>query len=316
MGKQLKHRGPDWSGNHVANNTILVHERLSIVGLDTGAQPLVSDDGNIALAVNGEIYNHKILRKQLKTPYPFKTHSDCEVVIPLYQEHGIDAPKFLDGMFSWVLHDKKEDRLIAARDPIGITTFYIGRSSTTPGSVYFASELKCLHPVCDQIESFPPGHVYDSKTDQITRYYTPKWLMEPTNIPTTPLDLKALRETFERSVRKRLMAEVPYGVLLSGGLDSSLVAAIAQRETVRLQKEYARQQALLSSGANSPSIDGVASLPKKAGTGEDELAGVDENYRLDTVPVLSQLNSFSIGLPGAPDSVAALETARYLGTKQ
>jgi asparagine synthase (glutamine-hydrolysing) len=112
------------------------------------------------------------------------------------------------------------------------------------------------------------------------------------------------------------MAEVPYGVLLSGGLDSSLVAAIAQRETVRLQKEYARQQALLSSGANSPSIDGVASLPKKAGTGEDELAGVDENYRLDTVPVLSQLNSFSIGLPGAPDSVAALETARYLGTKQ
>jgi asparagine synthase (glutamine-hydrolysing) len=318
MGKQLKHRGPDWSGNHVANNTILVHERLSIVGLDTGAQPLVSDDGNIALAVNGEIYNHKILRKQLKTPYPFKTHSDCEVVIPLYQEHGIDAPKFLDGMFSWVLHDKKEDRLIAARDPIGITTFYIGRSSTTPGSVYFASELKCLHPVCDQIESFPPGHVYDSKTDQLTRYYDPKWLVEPTNIPSTPLDLKALRETFERSVRKRLMAEVPYGVLLSGGLDSSLVAAIAQRETVRLQKEYARQQALISSGTNSPSIDGVAgrAIPQKDGTGEDELAGVDENYHLNSVPVLSQLNSFSIGLPGSPDSVAALEVARYLGTKQ
>ena len=314
MGKQIKHRGPDWSGNHIANNTVLVHERLSIVGIDTGAQPMLSEDGNIALAVNGEIYNHKILRKQLKTPYPFKTHSDCEVVIPLYQEHGIDAPKYLDGMFSWVLHDKSQDRLVAARDPIGITTFYIGRSSSTPGAVYFASELKCLHPVCDQIESFPPGHVYDSKTDKLTRYYTPNWLVEPESIPTNPLDLKLLRETFERSVRKRLMAEVPYGVLLSGGLDSSLVASIAQRETLRLQKEYARQQALLSSGTNSPSMDGVASRPT-AGVEQEELAGVDENYHLNSVPVLSQLNSFSIGLPGAPDSVAAQEVAKYLGTK-
>ncbi|KAK3062492.1 asparagine synthetase, partial [Teratosphaeriaceae sp. CCFEE 6253] len=113
-------------------------------------------------------------------------------------------------MFSWVLHDKKQDRLIAARDPIGITTFYMGRSSSTPGTVYFASELKCLHPVCDQIDSFPPGHVYDSKTDKLTRYFTPKWLVEPSNVPSTPLDLTVLRETFERSVRKRLMAEVPY----------------------------------------------------------------------------------------------------------
>ncbi|KAI7423775.1 Asparagine synthetase, partial [Hortaea werneckii] len=161
MGKQVKHRGPDWSGNHTANSTILVHERLSIVGIDTGAQPILSDDESIALAVNGEIYNHKILRKRLHHSYNFKTHSDCEVIIPLYQEYGIDAPKHLDGMFSWVLHDKKQDRLIAARDPIGITTFYMGRSSSTPGSVYFASELKCLHPVCDQIEAFPPGHVYD-----------------------------------------------------------------------------------------------------------------------------------------------------------
>ena len=172
----MRHRGPDWSGNHTANNTILVHERLAIVGVDTGAQPMLSDDGSIALAVNGEIYNHKILRKRLRTPYPFKTHSDCEVIIPLYMEHGIDAPKYLDGMFSWVLHDKAQDRIVAARDPIGITTFYIGRSSTTPGSVYFASELKCLHPVCDQIDAFPPGHVYDSKTDKLTRYFTPNWL--------------------------------------------------------------------------------------------------------------------------------------------
>ena len=317
MGKQVKHRGPDWSGNHTANNTILVHERLSIVGVDTGAQPMLSEDGTVALAVNGEIYNHKILRKRLAKPYGFKTHSDCEVIIPLYQEHGIDAPKFLDGMFSWVLHDKAQDRLIAARDPIGITTFYIGRSSTMPGAVFFASELKCLHPVCDQIQNFPPGHVYDSKTDQLTQYFTPKWLVEPSTIPTTPVDLTLLRETFERSVRKRLMAEVPYGVLLSGGLDSSLVASIAQRETRRLQKEHARQQALFQSGTNSPTINGVAQA-RKPGLDvvpEDELAGIDENYHLTSVPVLSQLNSFSIGLPGAPDSIAAQEVARYLGTR-
>ena len=320
MGRQVRHRGPDWSGNHTANGTILVHERLSIVGVDTGAQPMLNEDESIALAVNGEIYNHKILRKRLRKPYPFKTHSDCEVIIPLYQEFGIDAPKYLDGMFSWVLHDKKQDRLIAARDPIGITTFYIGRSSSTPGSVYFASELKCLHPVCDQIESFPPGHVYDSKTDKLTRYFTPKWLMEPSQVPTTPLDLTLLRETFERSVRKRLMAEVPYGVLLSGGLDSSLVASIAQRETLRLQKEYARAQAFLTSGVNTPHVNGETNgtQPTSDSNGvpaEDELAGIDEDYTLHSVPVLSQLNSFSIGLPGAPDSKAAAEVARFLGTK-
>nr|POF16374.1 asparagine synthetase [glutamine-hydrolyzing] 1 [Quercus suber] len=316
MGKQVKHRGPDWSGNHISNNSILVHERLSIVGVDTGAQPMVNDDQSVALAVNGEIYNHKILRKQLKTPYPFKTHSDCEVIIPLYLEHGLDAPKFLDGMFSWVLHDKKQDRMIAARDPIGITTFYIGRSSATPGAVYFASELKCLHPVCDKIDSFPPGHVYDSKTDQLTRYYTPKWLVEPSNIPTTPLDLQLIRTTFEKSVRKRLMAEVPYGVLLSGGLDSSLVASIAQRETLRLQREYAKRQAAMQSGINTPTTNGfVDATPAVGEVREDDLAGVDEEYHLSSVPILSQLNSFSIGLPGAPDSKAAQEVARYLGTK-
>ena len=205
-------------------------------------------------------------------------------------------------MFSWVLHDKKQDRILAARDPIGITTFYMGRSSETPGAVYFASELKCLYPVCDKIDAFPPGHVYDSKTDKITRYYTPKWLMEPSSIPTEPLDYKKLRTSFERAVRKRLMAEVPYGVLLSGGLDSSLVASIAQRETLRLQKAHAAQLEGRSNGTKTPEE-------------QDELAGIDEDYRISAVPVLSQLNSFSIGLPDAPDSKAALEVAKFLGTK-
>ncbi|KAF2158353.1 hypothetical protein M409DRAFT_31123 [Zasmidium cellare ATCC 36951] len=315
MGKQIKHRGPDWSGNHIANNTILVHERLAIVGVDTGSQPLLSQDEGIALAVNGEIYNHKILRKQLKTSYIFRTHSDCEVIIPLYQQNGIDTPKFLDGMFSWILHDEKQDRLIAARDPVGITSFYVGRSSTYPGALFFASELKSLHPVCDGIDPFPPGHVYDSKTGAFERYFTPRWLVEPKYIPTSRLDLGVLREMFERSVRKRLMAEVPYGVLLSGGLDSSLVAAIAQRETLRLQNERARQKASLS-GTSTPTINGIANgtaLPSR--TSEQTLAGVDENYHLDSAIILSQLHSFSIGLPDAPDTKAAQEVAKYLDTR-
>jgi asparagine synthase (glutamine-hydrolysing) len=220
-----------------------------------------------------------------------------------YLEHDIDTPRFLDGMFSWVLHDKKQNRVIAARDPIGITTFYLGRSSSVPGAVYFASELKCLHPVCDDIISFPPGHVYDSKTDKLTRYYDPKWLVEPTKIPTAPVDYKLLRTTFEKSVRKRLMAEVPYGVLLSGGLDSSLVASIAQRETLRMN-ELARKQT--SGPTNGAEADGHAA---------GHLVGIDESNELATVQMLPQLNSFSIGLPGAPDAVAAQEVAKFLGTK-
>lgn len=209
-------------------------------------------------------------------------------------EHGIDAPKFLDGMFSWVLFDKKENRVIAARDPIGITSFYQGWSSKEPTAVFFASELKSLYPVCDKIISFPPGHVYDSKTDTTTRYFEPKW-WDPTQVPSTPIDYLSIRDSLERSVRKRLMAEVPYGVLLSGGLDSSLVASIAQRETLKMQ---AAQKAA-SGDAN----------------GDSGLVGIDDTNELSNVPTLSQLHSFSIGLPGAPDTKAALEVAKYLGTK-
>jgi len=296
LAKLVRHRGPDWSGSVIANNTILCHERLSIVGVDSGAQPLVSDDEDIILAVNGEIYNHRLLRKGLKKPYPFKTHSDCEVIIPLYKEHGLDTPKYLDGMFSWVLYDKKLNRAIAARDPIGITTFYIGWSSKEPGTVYFASELKCLHTVCDKIQSFPPGHVFDSATGQITRYFEPTW-WDGSRIPQKPADLKLLRETLEKSVRKRLMAEVPYGVLLSGGLDSSLVASIAQRETLRLKKLAEEQAATVN------------------GNDDEGLVGIGEDNKLRTKTLMPELNSFSIGLPGAPDNEAALEVAKFLGTK-
>lgn len=269
------------------------------MGVDTGAQPLVNDEGTIALAVNGEIYNHRILRKHLKKPYNFKTHSDCEVIIPLYQDYDLDAPNKLDGMFSFVLYDKEQDRTIAARDPIGITSFYFGRSSKTPGAVFFASELKALAPVCDKIEAFPPGHVYDSKTDKFTRYFQPSWWDE-NKIPDTPVDYKLLRKTLEKSVLKRLMAEVPYGVLLSGGLDSSLTASIAQRESLR-------QRAIINSQTNGE----VNGEPK---TGA-KLVGIDDDDELSTVTFLPQLHSFSIGLPDAPDTKAALEVAKFLGTK-
>ncbi len=227
-------------------------------------------------------------------------------------EYGLDAPKHLDGMFSFVLYDKKLDRTIAARDPIGITTFYQGWSSTQPGAVYFGSELKCLYPVCDKIESFPPGHIYDSLTNQRTRYFQPTW-WDPTRVPDTPLDLKLLRETLERSVRKRLMAEVPYGVLLSGGLDSSLVASIAQRETLRL-----RNMALASdtAEANSPAqVNGGGGEKEEDVDRGEGLVGIDDENKLSTVTYLPQLNSFSIGLPGSPDNKAALEVAKFLGTK-
>ncbi|KZF25687.1 asparagine synthetase [Xylona heveae TC161] len=299
LAKAIRHRGPDWSGNLISNNTILAHERLSIVGVDSGAQPLVNDEKTIALAVNGEIYNHRILRKGLKNPYHFQTHSDCEVIIPLYKEHGLDAPKYLDGMFAWVLYDKEQDRTIAARDPIGVVSFYQGFSSKEPGAVYFASELKCLHPVCDKIVAFPPGHVYDSKTGEMTRYFQPNW-WDPTNVPSTPVDYKLIRESLERSVRKRLMAEVPYGVLLSGGLDSSLVAAIAQRETLK-SEEARRKLGLTDAQALEKSTDG--------------LVGINDDNELSSVTILPQLNSFSIGLPGAPDTKAALEVAKFLGTR-
>jgi asparagine synthase (glutamine-hydrolysing) len=205
-------------------------------------------------------------------------------------------------MFSWVLHDKEQDRVVAARDPIGITTFYMGRAAAQPGTVFFASELKCLYPVCDTILAFPPGHVYDSRTDRLTRYYAPAWLIEPSTIPTTPINYKLLRLTLERSVRKRLMAEVPFGVLLSGGLDSSLVAAIAQREIQRLNASVK----VANGTANGAANDGHAA---------DQLVGIDDENHLSTVQVLPELNSFSIGLPGAPDSKAGEAAARFLGTK-
>ncbi|KAK9469841.1 hypothetical protein V1512DRAFT_257143 [Lipomyces arxii] len=286
LSKLIRHRGPDWSGNFVKNKTIIAHERLAIVGLDSGAQPLTNDDETLALGVNGEIYNHVIIRHALGDSYKFKTQSDCEVIIPLYLKYDIDCPNHLDGMFAFVLYDAVKDRMIASRDPIGITSLYMGRSSTCPGAVFFASEMKSLSEVCDDIITFPPGHIYDSATDKLTRYFNPSW-WDGEKIPSTPLDLLAIRKSLEAAVRKRLMSEVPYGVLLSGGLDSSLIASIAARETLKAQ------------GGTSTS---------------GNLTGVDEEGHLSGAASWPRLHSYAIGLPGAPDLIAAQKVADYIGT--
>ncbi|KAG8932924.1 asparagine synthetase [Tulasnella sp. 419] len=300
--KKLRHRGPDWSGCYVGKESILVHERLAIVGVDTGAQPLVTEDGKLILAVNGEIYNHVKLRKGLKNPAHFKTHSDCEVIHHLYREHDKELCNMLDGMFSFVLLDESvtPSRIIAARDPVGITTLYQGWHSKNPDQVYFASELKALIDECDNIISFPPGHVYDSRTKTTERYYNPSWWDTDSddfkNIPANKSDLKLLRESLEAAVRKRLMSEVPYGVLLSGGLDSSLIAAIAARETEKVAQAMAaaRRKHLESTGSSTP---------------ENPL--ITEELAILSWP---QLHSFSIGLPNSPDLLAARKAAAYLGT--
>jgi asparagine synthase (glutamine-hydrolysing) len=278
---------------------------------------LVNEERTIFLAVNGEIYNHRILRKQLRSNTKFQTNSDCEVILHLvsapvhtlaglllmwsqYPKHDIDTPKLLDGMFSFVLYDKTRDRTIAARDPIGITSFYQGWSSKTPNAVYFASELKCLHPVCDKIISFPPGHIYDSATAKTTRYFQPSW-WDPSRVPVAPVDYKRIRTTLEKAVRKRLMAEVPYGVLLSGGLDSSLIASIAARETSK-----ARANGTLAAGAQANGHTGLAL--------KHNLVGIDDSDDHSTITALPELHSFSIGLVGSPDTIAAKKVANYLGT--
>ncbi|CAI5505009.1 unnamed protein product [Closterium sp. Naga37s-1] len=218
--------GPDWSGVHVHNNNFLAHERLAIVDPASGHQPLYNETKEIIVTVNGEIYNHEALKKSLKQKHSFSTESDCEVIAHLYEEHGEELVQELDGIFAFVLLDTRDNSFIAARDPIGVCSMYIGWGRD--GSVWFASEMKALKDECERFEIFPPGKIYSSKqTPPMRQWYNPKWFDE--HIPDTPYDPLVLRAAFEKAVTKRLMTDVPFGVLLSGGLDSSLVASVAKR---------------------------------------------------------------------------------------
>lgn len=225
--QRQRHRGPDWSGVYVDTGAILVHERLAIVDPAGGSQPLLSEDGQLALAVNGEIYNHRELKAELLHPYPFQTGSDCEVINALYRE---DAPASylnrLNGIFAFALWDKMAGRVIIARDPIGVVPLYWGHDRE--GRLRVASELKSLVDECADVAQFPPGHWYDSATGALSRYYERAW-REYGEVEGVQVQLQELREAFERAVHRQLMTDVPYGVLLSGGLDSSLVAAVAAR---------------------------------------------------------------------------------------
>nr|VDD65070.1 unnamed protein product [Brassica oleracea] len=220
----LRHRGPDWSGIYQHEDNYLAHERLAIVDPDSGDQPLFNEDKTIVVTVNGEIYNHEELRKDLKN-HKFRTGSDCDVISHLYEEHGENFVDMLDGVFSFVLLDTKHNSFMVARDAIGVTSLYIGWG--LDGSVWISSEMKGLHEDCEHFEVFPPGHLYSSKSGRFKQWYNPPWYNE--SVPSTPYEPLAVRRAFEDAVTKRLMSDVPFGVLLSGGLDSSLVVSITAR---------------------------------------------------------------------------------------
>lgn len=274
--QRQRHRGPDWSGVYADDRAILVHERLAIVDPAGGSQPLLSEDGALVLAVNGEIYNQQALKRELRVPYAFQTGSDCEVVSALYREHEADGGgpsaflERLNGIFAFALWDRGSGRVIIARDPIGVVPLYWGHDRE--GRLRVASEMKALADSCADVAQFPPGHWYDSATGTLTQYYRRPW-RDFDAVAGVDVSLGDLREAFEAAVHRQLMTDVPYGVLLSGGLDSSLVAAVAAR--------YARHR-------------------------------VEDGDRSEAW--WPRLHSFAIGLEGSPDLAAAAIAAESLGT--
>ncbi|MBR1465445.1 MAG: asparagine synthase B [Bacteroidaceae bacterium] len=226
MSQKIRHRGPDWSGIYCGGSAILAHERLSIVDPESGGQPLYSPDRRQVLAVNGEIYNHQTIRKQYAGKYDFQTGSDCEVILALYRDKGINFLEDLSGIFAFVLYDEEKDMFLIARDPIGVIPLYIGYDED--GTVYVASELKALEGQCDRYEPFLPGHYYYSGDPGMKRYYTRDW-MDYEAVKDNPASVSDIHDALEDAVRRQLMSDVPYGVLLSGGLDSSVISAIAQK---------------------------------------------------------------------------------------
>ena len=225
MSQKIRHRGPDWSGIYCGKSAILAHERLSIVDPESGRQPLFSTDGKQILAVNGEIYNHQEIRKQFEGKYEFQTGSDCEVILALYREKGINFIEDLSGIFAFALYDEEKDEFLVARDQIGVIPLYIGFDSD--GKVYVASELKALEGQCERYEPFLPGHYYWSKEPGMKRWYQRDW-MSYEAVKNNPASSEEIRQALRKAVKKQMMSDVPYGVLLSGGLDSSVISAITE----------------------------------------------------------------------------------------
>ncbi len=269
MSKLIRHRGPDWSGIYADEQAILAHERLAIVDPASGQQPLYNADKSLILAANGEIYNHRELRQQ--TPnYDFQTGSDCEVILALYQQKGIDFIDDLNGIFAFVLYDQNTHSFLVSRDHMGIIPLYMGWDKF--GTLYIASELKALEGVCNKIEVFPPGHFLYSGDGKLQKWYSREWRSFE-YVKDNKTDIDALGQALEDAVHRQLMSDVPYGVLLSGGLDSSITSALA--------KKFAKNR-------------------------------VESNDQNEAW--WPQLHSFSIGLVGSPDLIAAQKVADHIGT--
>ncbi|MDO5000403.1 MAG: asparagine synthase B [Bacteroidales bacterium] len=279
MSRRIRHRGPDWSGIWCGGSAILAHERLSIVDPESGGQPLVSPDGKLVLAVNGEIYNHQEIRRRYAGKYDFQTGSDCEVILALYRDKGPDFLEELSGIFAFALYDAEKDAFLIARDPIGVIPLYIGFDDAD-GKVYVASELKALEGQCERYEAFLPGHLYWSarhsrlnrESPVMKRWYTRDW-MEYDAVKDGPASVLELREALMDAVKRQLMSDVPYGVLLSGGLDSSVISAIAEKYSAMRIEDDSRTRAWWP-----------------------------------------RLHSFAVGLKGAPDLAKARLVAEHIGT--
>jgi len=270
MSKKIRHRGPDWSGIFSNEKAILAHERLAIVDPSSGKQPLVSEDKKLILAANGEIYNYRELRKQFEGVYNFQTASDCEVILALYKEKRETFLDELNGIFGFALYDVEKDTFFIARDHMGIIPLYIGWDEK--GTFYVASELKALEGICTKIELFPPGHYVSSKDGIYKKWYSRDW-MEFDAVKENESSIDKIHDALEAAVHRQLMSDVPYGVLLSGGLDSSIISAITKKyATKRIESDDTQ----------------AAWWP--------------------------QLHSFSVGLDGSPDLIAAQKVADHIGT--
>jgi asparagine synthase (glutamine-hydrolysing) len=274
MARLLRHRGPDWSGVFADDHAVLAHERLCIVDVEHGAQPLTNKAEDIVLAVNGEIYNHQAIRAEFPD-FPFKTDSDCEVLIPLYERYRTDFLNRLSGIFAFVLYDKRNDDFLVARDPIGVNPLYTGRDEH--GNLHVASEMKALIPFCRHIEDFPPGHYLSKGMRAPVKYYDPAWRSFDA-VKDTPLDIAKLKAAVEAAVHRQLMSDVPYGVLISGGLDSSVIAAVTQRfaphrieENDRAPAWWPRLHSFCIGLEGSPDVAAARTVAAHIGTVHHEL---------------------------------------------
>lgn len=275
MAKKIRHRGPDWSGIYSSDKAILAHERLAIVDPASGKQPLFSDDKKLILAANGEIYNHRDIRKDFEKTYKFQTKSDCEVILALYKEKGERFLDDLNGIFGFALYDAGEDAYLIARDHMGIIPLYIGWDKF--GTFYVASELKALEGICSKIEIFPPGHYLYSKDTELKEWYQRDW-MEYKAVKENQTSIDELRDALEAAVHRQLMSDVPYGVLLSGGLDSSITSAIAKKyaekriESDDIQKAWWPQLHSFSIGLKgSPDLAAAQKVADHIGTVHHEI---------------------------------------------